>query len=172
RAGSRQAAPPPTPPDKLRRHAEPDARDARISLRSSYAQLSLASRPRLQQPRAKGSLDSSGWEDLPHACLRGLASGDGRVVGRASSERGEMTRQASFKQKVRARMEKTGERYAAARQALLRQPRGGSSRTSWTTVPDYEFARGLEPDHALLASALAQAGVVDPASGEPFSETR
>ena len=32
-----------------------------------------------------------------------------------------MTRQASFKHKIRTRMEKTGERYAAARQALLRQ---------------------------------------------------
>lgn len=81
-----------------------------------------------------------------------------------------MTRQAGFTEKIRARMEKTGERYGAARQALLRD--GPAPATSLTTVPGYAFATGLEADHALLASALAQSGVTDPATGTAFTETR
>ena len=67
-------------------------------------------------------------------------------------------------------MQKSGERYAAARHALLRQR--DATPTRLPTVPGYAFARGLEDDHARLASALAQAGVVDPATGAPFTETR
>lgn len=83
-----------------------------------------------------------------------------------------MTRNADFKRKVRARMSKTGERYAAARQALLRQRVVAAPGAGLPTVPGYRFAAGLEPDHALLASALAQAGASDPLTGEPFSESR
>lgn len=81
-----------------------------------------------------------------------------------------MTKQADFKNKIRARMEKTGERYAAARHALLRQ--ADASPSALPTVPAYTFRRGYERDHSLLTSALAQAGVTDPASGEAFTETR
>jgi len=81
-----------------------------------------------------------------------------------------MTKQADFKSKIRARMEKTGERYAAARHALLRQ--AGADQPALPTVPGYSFRRGYERDHSLLAAALAQAGVIDPATDEPFTETR
>ncbi len=46
-----------------------------------------------------------------------------------------MTKQESFKRRVRARMEKTGERYAAARQALLQQAEARRSRI-WVSEPD------------------------------------
>lgn len=69
-------------------------------------------------------------------------------------------------------MDKTGERYAAARQALLRRQEGADLGPGLPTVPDYSFANGLETDHALLTSALAAAGVSDPATGEAFTETR
>ena len=46
----------------------------------------------------------------------------------------DMTRQESFKRRVRARMEKTGERYAAARRVLIdRAPRAGRS---WVSQPE------------------------------------
>lgn len=83
-----------------------------------------------------------------------------------------MTRHASFKRKVRARMEKTGERYAAARQALLGHGAGSREGPALPAVPRYRFVDGLEQDLALLAGALAQAGVVDPLTGSQFSETR
>src|SRR5690606_5148594 len=83
-----------------------------------------------------------------------------------------MTRHASFKRKVRARMAKTRERYAAARQALLGHVAGSREGPALPAVPGYRFVDGLEQDLALLAGALAQAGVVDPLTGAQFSETR
>jgi len=49
-----------------------------------------------------------------------------------------MTKQSNFKQKVRARMLKTGERYAAARKALLDQAskHTSSSSRAWIAQPD------------------------------------
>ena len=46
-----------------------------------------------------------------------------------------MTRQEHFKKRVRARMAKTGERYAAARQALLAQAPSRDGRT-WVSEPE------------------------------------
>jgi hypothetical protein len=49
-----------------------------------------------------------------------------------------MTAQESFKQRVRARMEHTGERYAAARRQLLAQAerRTGRSPRTWASMPE------------------------------------
>ena len=46
-----------------------------------------------------------------------------------------MTRQESFKRRVRARMEKTGERYGAARRVLIEHSSKGGGRT-WIAEPD------------------------------------
>jgi hypothetical protein len=47
-----------------------------------------------------------------------------------------MTKQASFKRRIRERMEKTGERYAAARRALLPAPQPPGSRV-WVSPPEF-----------------------------------
>lgn len=46
-----------------------------------------------------------------------------------------MTRQESFKRRIRARMENTGERYAAARRALVQQSTAEDGRT-WAAAPE------------------------------------
>jgi len=46
-----------------------------------------------------------------------------------------MTRQEAFKRRVRARMEKTGERYGAARRVLIERGSSGGRR-SWVAEPD------------------------------------
>ncbi|WP_243226020.1 DUF4287 domain-containing protein [Microbacterium sp. CIAB417] len=51
-----------------------------------------------------------------------------------------MTTQESFKRRIRARMSKTGERYGAARRALLTAPRG-SERRRWVASPTVDDAR-------------------------------
>lgn len=82
-----------------------------------------------------------------------------------------MTRHASFKAKIRARMQKTGERYAAARSALLHDHRAGGD-VGVPIVAGYRFSSPLEHDTGLLTAALAQAGVVDPGTGAAFSPAR
>lgn len=47
-----------------------------------------------------------------------------------------MTKQESFKRRVRARMEKTGERYGAARRALIAERPTGRSR-EWASEPEH-----------------------------------
>lgn len=46
-----------------------------------------------------------------------------------------MTRQESFKRRIRARMAKTGERYAAARRLLLEQTASSQCRRTWVSEP-------------------------------------
>lgn len=46
-----------------------------------------------------------------------------------------MTKQESFKRRIRARMEKTGERYGAARRVLVQRAAGGGQR-SWVSAPE------------------------------------
>jgi hypothetical protein len=46
-----------------------------------------------------------------------------------------MTRQETFKRRIRARMEKTGERYGAARRALIE--RGGDGARPWVAEPEH-----------------------------------
>lgn len=83
-----------------------------------------------------------------------------------------MTTHQSFKRLVRARMVKTGERYAAARRALL------AERPSPPVVPPaiahgsrgHAYRGGQQPVSASLANVLASLGVRSPVTGEPLSE--
>jgi hypothetical protein len=72
-----------------------------------------------------------------------------------------MTTDKDFKQLVRARMAKTGERYAAARRAMLgevgEQAAGG-------------IEPRLDPETAALTRVLAERGVTSPLTGRPLSE--
>jgi hypothetical protein len=72
-----------------------------------------------------------------------------------------MTTDKGFKQLVRARMAKTGERYASARRALLRDERGTRGSSS---------APRLHPETAALTRTLADRGVTSPITGKPLSE--
>jgi hypothetical protein len=83
-----------------------------------------------------------------------------------------MTKSSTFKKKIRARMKKTGERYAAARQALLSESRGPAPRRGPALLPGYELVPGVHNDSARLRAALAASGVIDPATGEAFSEAK
>lgn len=75
-----------------------------------------------------------------------------------------MTRQSTFKKKIRERMKKTNERYAAARLALLQQ-----SPSSAPTAPSgYVAVPGVHGDSARLTAALNAQGV--PAWGEAWDE--
>ena len=80
-----------------------------------------------------------------------------------------MTTRKGFKRVVRDRMTKTGERYAAARRALMvtEQPP-----TAATPSPDtgYAMRGGLHPETATLANILAARGVTSPVTGRPLSE--
>jgi len=71
-----------------------------------------------------------------------------------------MTRDRDLKAKIRARMTRTGERYAAARARLV----GRSSPADWRTQ------RGAHAETTGLARLLAAAGVVAPHTGAPPSE--
>jgi hypothetical protein len=97
-----------------------------------------------------------------------------------------MTTRKSFKRVIRARMAKTGERYAAARRALVAEtPRGGiaATGTSGSTAgapgaldeaaaatPDQRDPGGLQPLTASLTNVVAQLGVRSPIDGARLSE--
>ena len=76
-----------------------------------------------------------------------------------------MTARKHLKQLVRARMEKTGESYAAARRRIIRDDRPAAADPA---------ARAHFPGNVPAATALrvllAHAGVRDPRTGQPFSE--
>jgi hypothetical protein len=84
-----------------------------------------------------------------------------------------MTTDKAFKRVVRARMAKTGERYAAARRALLGGG-GDPQPTPWTgdtaTPSGYRMRGGLHPETATLANVLANQGVTSGLTGEPLTE--
>ncbi|HET9344401.1 MAG TPA: hypothetical protein VFO05_01765, partial [Candidatus Limnocylindrales bacterium] len=74
-----------------------------------------------------------------------------------------MTTDKAFKRVVRARMAKTGERYAAARRALVEGAAGGhhaESTADAVTPSGYRMRGGLHPETATLANVLANQGVV------------
>jgi hypothetical protein len=77
-----------------------------------------------------------------------------------------MTQQKHLKRLVRARMAKTGERYAAARRMVLQTapPKPTDPATRW-------HFPGTVAGTTALRVLLANAGVRDPRTGEPFSET-
>jgi hypothetical protein len=77
-----------------------------------------------------------------------------------------MTEQKRFKQLVRARMARTGERYAAARRQIL-----GAEAESIAKPPSpFKHFPGSVPAATALRIALANAGVLAPHTGAPFTE--
>src|SRR5262245_11794474 len=86
-----------------------------------------------------------------------------------------MTTRKCFKQVVRARMAKTGERYAAARRALLAADEGerrtpARDASEQTTPTGYRLRGGLSPNTATVANVLADRGVASGLTGRPLSE--
>ena len=78
-----------------------------------------------------------------------------------------MTRQPTFKKKIRERMEKTGERYAAARLSLLSAAHPSSA---FSLPNNYDRTSSVHSPSARLCSLLASAGVIDPSTNQPFTE--
>ena len=74
-----------------------------------------------------------------------------------------MTRQKHFKERVRARMSKTGESYTVARRRVVAAHPEAENKTS-----GYILRGGTHPDTAALANTLANAGVT--AGGKQLSE--
>jgi hypothetical protein len=84
-----------------------------------------------------------------------------------------MTTDKAFKRVVRARMAKTGERYAAARRSLLASADPESPDTTdgrGDGAPGYRMRGGLHPETATLANVLANQGVVSGLTGRPLTE--
>jgi hypothetical protein len=84
-----------------------------------------------------------------------------------------MTTDQAFKRIVRARMAKTGERYAAARRTLIEGAADGhrGEPTDRAATPSgYRMRGGLHPETATLANVLANQGVVSGLTGKPLTE--
>jgi len=84
-----------------------------------------------------------------------------------------MTTRKAFKLVVRARMARTGERYAAARRTLTQgdpAPDHAESTSVASGIPGYRTRGGLHPETATIANILASQGVVSGLSGEPLTE--
>ena len=84
-----------------------------------------------------------------------------------------MTTDKAFKRVVRARMAKTGERYAVARRTLVdgAKDRQHATPTDAAASPvGYRMRGGLHPETATLANVLANQGVISGVTGEPLTE--
>ena len=87
-----------------------------------------------------------------------------------------MTTDRAFKRVVRARMAKTGERYAAARRTILSSATDGrvaeraSDSDDPSTSPDYRLRGGLHPETATIANVLANQGVMSGLTDQPLTE--
>ena len=79
-----------------------------------------------------------------------------------------MTTHKHLKQRIRSRMGKTGERYAAARAHVLSERSPGG--TAPPTAAGWEYCGGTHPDTAALANVLRNLGVAAPHTGRPLSE--
>jgi hypothetical protein len=75
-----------------------------------------------------------------------------------------MTKQKRLKQLIRARMEQTGERYAAARRQVIRHTDPAPA----STAPAYR--PGSVPATSALRALLGHAGIANPQTGRPFTE--
>jgi hypothetical protein len=71
-----------------------------------------------------------------------------------------MTARKHLKERIRARMAKTGESYSSARRHVL------------NAIPpdDYELRGGVHPETASIAGVLANRGLLAPHTGQPLSE--
>ncbi len=76
-----------------------------------------------------------------------------------------MTKQKHFKERVRARMAKTGESYAIARRHVLAAQTKGE-----IPLADPTHFPGAHPETTALRAALAHVGVTNPHNGEFFTE--
>src|SRR5687767_11858778 len=85
-----------------------------------------------------------------------------------------MTTDKAFKRVVRARMAKTGERYAAARRTLVEGAMDGRhakpTADAAAAPSGYRMRGGLHPETATLANVLANQGVTSGLTGEPLTE--
>lgn len=83
-----------------------------------------------------------------------------------------MTQQKHLKARVRARMARTGERYAAARRHVVASAYHDelADEAAATAPPRAAHLPGSIPATTALRTLLAAAGVRDPATGAPFSE--
>lgn len=83
-----------------------------------------------------------------------------------------VTTQSDFKARVRERMTRTGERYAAARAVLIGQSTHHPTTPSNVVrlLPRYDRIGGVHAESAAIANVLRQAGIVAPHSGRPFEE--
>jgi hypothetical protein len=82
-----------------------------------------------------------------------------------------VTRQREFKQLVRERMAKTGERYTAARaQLLAKLGESTSPETFPGSLEGYDRFGGIQGDTSVLANVLRHAGVRSPLTGRPYTE--
>lgn len=84
-----------------------------------------------------------------------------------------MTVQRDLKDRIRARMKKTGERYTAARANILQsltKPERSNDAATVGLFDGYELVGGVCRDTGALRNVLACAGVVNPATKQPFSE--
>ena len=83
-----------------------------------------------------------------------------------------MTRHRDFKALVRERMDKTGERYTAARAQLLGKASAAPSVQAFPGVlPGYRTFGGIQSGTAALSNTLSSTGAVSSLDGSPFSET-
>jgi Butirosin biosynthesis protein H, N-terminal/Domain of unknown function (DUF4872) len=82
-----------------------------------------------------------------------------------------MTKRRDFKSLVRERMDKTGERYTAARAQLLgRLPASPSAPAFPGVLPGYDSFGGIQSGTSALRNTLASLGRVSPLDGTPYTE--
>ncbi len=81
-----------------------------------------------------------------------------------------MTTRKGFKRLVRDRMARTGERYAAARRALVTAAGEPTPATQSGVIPTARDGSRLHPNSASLATVLASRGFVSPINGAPLTE--
>jgi hypothetical protein len=84
-----------------------------------------------------------------------------------------MTTDKAFKRVVRARMARTGERYATARRVLIERAAEGhvvDLAFDAATPSGYRMRGGLHPETATLANVLANQVVISGLTGEPLTE--
>ena len=81
-----------------------------------------------------------------------------------------MTKQREFKQLVRERMSKTGERYTAARAQILANPSAPPPELFPGLLKGYDRFGGIQGDTAAVHNVLRHAGITSPITGKPFTE--
>jgi len=87
-----------------------------------------------------------------------------------------MTKQKSFKARIRQRMNKTSECYTTARAQLLSSSKNADRDVHVTSdeypgmLPGYDTFGGVQGETAILGNVFKHARITHPATGEPYSE--